>query len=430
MKNRIDVFGILFLIAFLSCTREAKIKGGSYLAFTGGNIFTGTHDQWIKGGTLLVHEGRVVAAGPAGEIKVPHDAIIFDMKGKFIVPGFINSHGHVGDVKDNEPGHYSARNIRDQLETYAWYGITTVVSLGGDSEEAEPFRAVIDTAVAPGRARLYIAGTIITGNALAQADSVVDQDVKMGVDLIKIRVDDNLGTTKKIPENIYKAVIGRAHEHHLRLAVHLYYLHDAKSLLRDGADFIAHSIRDLPVDEEFIRLIREHQTGYCPTLTLDWSTFVYESTPEFFNDSFFLARVNPSVIKALENPKFQKKVQDSREARLYKVAMDRAMKNLKVLSDSGVVISMGTDSGMPGRFPGYSEHKEMEFMARSGMTPAQILIAATVNPARCLGLKDVGALEPGKLADFIIFEKDPLEDILNTRSISSVWIGGKPIPRK
>ena len=107
-------------------------------------------------------------------------------------------------------------------------------------------------------------------------------------DIIKIRVDDNLGTAAKMPPEVYRAVIDEAHRRSLRVAAHIFYLDDAKDLLRAGADVIAHSVRDKDIDDELIALMKARRSPYCPTLTRELSTFVYESTPAFFTDPFFL----------------------------------------------------------------------------------------------------------------------------------------------
>lgn len=428
--KRIAFPAIIAILSFcISCNAQPATQNSLYTAFTGGNIFDGTRPDLIKDGVILIKDGKVVSVGPAREVEIPSNTRKIDVTGKYIIPGLINSHGHVGDVKGIEPGHYSAENIKDQLEIYAWYGITSVMSLGGDHKEAESFRAVNDSSVAPGRARLFIAGTIVTGNTPGEVDSAVDRNASMGVDIIKIRVDDNLGTTPKMPESIFQEVINRAHEHNLYLAVHLYYLRDAKTLLQDGADFIAHSIRDQQVDDEFVKLIKDRKVCYCPTLTRDLSTFVYEKTPDFFKDPFFRTKVDSSVIRQLEDPQFQHRIRKSKSAKEYKPALLRALNNLKILDDKGVRISMGTDTGVPTRFPGYFEHLEMEMMAEAGMSPARILLSATRNPAECLHLQGVGTLQPGNLADFIVLDNDPTVDIKNTRSISSVWIGGEKLVR-
>jgi imidazolonepropionase-like amidohydrolase len=137
-------------------------------------------------------------------------------------------------------------------------------------------------------------------------------------------------------------------------------------------------------------------------------------------------QADPAVVTALTDPARQQRYRND-AAEAYKLALQVALSNLKSVSDGGATISMGTDSGPPARFPGYFEHLELELMAASGMTPMQILLAATRDAARCLGLDDVGTLEAGKQADFVVLDADPLANVRNLRSIESVWIGGQPV---
>lgn len=226
---------------------------------------------------------------------------------------------------------------------------------------------------------------------------------------------------------VYGAAIEAAHTNELPLASHLFYLDDAKGLLKAGADFLAHSVRDQPVDQELIDLLIEKNVCYCPTLTREISTFVYEERPDFFDDPFFLAEADPAVIRTLEDPARQRTYQAGAP---YKEALQVALANLKAVSDGGATVAMGTDSGPPARFQGYFEHLELELMAEAGLTPIQILVASTSAAARCIGLEEVGTLEAGKLADFVVTTANPLDDITNTRTIESVWISGNEVPRQ
>jgi imidazolonepropionase-like amidohydrolase len=258
----------------------------------------------------------------------------------------------------------------------------------------------------------------------------VDENIAMNVDFIKIRVDDNLGTSAKMAPEVFRAVIDRAHEQGVRVASHLYYLDDAKALLRAGTDFVAHSVRDQPVDAELIELMNERDVCYSPTLTREISTFVYEDVPEFFEDPFFLREADPAVLETLQEPDRQRGVREDRGAQQYKQALVVAMGNLRPLVDGGVRIAMGTDTGPPARFQGYFEHMELALMAEAGLTPMEILQSATGDAAACLGLDDVGTLEAQKWADFVVLGANPLEDIKNTRSIESVWIAGNRVPER
>ncbi len=393
-------------------------------AFVGATIIDGNGGTPIKDGVLLIQNGRITAVGTRAQVPVPKNATIREVSGKTIMPGIINAHGHVGDTKGIEGGHYSAQNIIDNLALYARYGVTTVVSLGGDQEEAVPLRAVRDTMAAE-RARLFIAGEVITGQTPAEAIAVVNQNDRLGVDFMKIRVDDNLGTTPKMSEEVYRAVIKRSHALGYKIATHLYYLDDAKKLLAAGSDLLAHSVRDLPVDAEFIKLIKEKKVGYCPTLTRELLAYVYGDTAAFFTDPFFTKEYDRATIEPLLDPARQAKIRESRNASIYKRQLPTAMANLKKLSDQGVPIVFGTDSGIPTRFMGYFEHLEMEMMAEAGLTPMQIIVSASKNAADYLGLKDLGTLSPGHRADFLILYADPLVDIKHARQIDGVFIGGK-----
>src|SRR5690606_4118926 len=186
-----------------------------------------------------------------------------------------------------------------------------------------------------------------------------------------------------------------------------------------------HSVRDTNVDSEFISLMKEKGVCYCPTLTRDLSTFVYETRPDFFDDPFFLQEADTVVLRMLEEPERQAQIRNSVSAQTYKRALETALSNLKILADSGVTIAFGTDSGMPARFQGYFEHIEMVMMADAGMTPKQVLLSATRDAAQCLDLKDVGTLTKDFWADFVVLNADPLENIRNCRQIHGVWIGGK-----
>ncbi len=254
-----------------------------------------------------------------------------------------------------------------------------------------------------------------------------DSNGALGVDYIKIRVDDNLGTTDKMPPQTYRAVIDRAHAMGLPLAAHLFYLDDAKGLLEAGADLIAHSIRDQPVDSQVIQLFQSHNVCMVPTLTREVSTFVYGARPGFMDDPFLIADVDSAQVMTVEDPERQAGVTASASAAAYRRALDVAQENLKALSDAGVRIGFGTDTGPLGRFQGYFEHMELDLMVEAGLTPEQALLSATRDAARCIGLETVGTLEAGNWADLVAFEVSPLAEIQGTRSLRRVFVGGQEV---
>ena len=418
----------ILMIACGEADKRATKTSENIKVFVGVRIIDGTGKSSIEDGILIIRAGRISQVGMQSNIEIPEGAEIIDLKSMTLMPGIINTHGHVGNTLGLESGHYSEENILDHLNLYARYGVTTVVSLGGDGKEAAILRDQQDTTTLD-RARIYIAGAVVTGDSPEEAINVVNDNVALGVDIIKIRVDDNLGTTEKMSEEIYQSVIAKAHELGLPLASHLYYLEDAKSLLQAGSDLIAHSVRDQLVDSALIALFKAKNVCYCPTLTREVSTFVYEDTPEFFDDPFFLREADPQVIEQFKDPERQQRVKESQSAQTYKLALETAKQNLKILADAGIQIAFGTDSGPPARFQGYFEHLEMELMAEAGLNPMQIIVSATGDAANCMGFKDLGTLEVGKWADFIVLKKNPLDDIKNSRSIESVWIAGNRISR-
>ncbi len=420
------LFGVLPLLALTACggpeEGDPPVTGMEPpTAFVGATLWDGTGTAAIENAVMVVRGGRVQAIGSADEVAVPEGATEVRLDGRFVTPGLINAHGHVGGI--NPP--------RSDLERYARFGITTVNSLGGEPDAAESLRDVHgpeQEGESP-RSRLLMASTVVTGDTPEEAIAVVDANAALGVDYIKIRVDDNLGATRKMAPDVYRAVIEAAHRHGLPLAAHLFYLDDAKDLLRSAADLVAHSVRDRPVDQELADLLVQNDVCYVPTLMREASTFVYRERPGFMGDPFLTTDVDSAQVAAVEDPEAQARVAASRSAALYEEAMGVAMANVKALADAGVTIAMGTDTGPLGRFQGYFEHHELGVMVEAGLTPEQALLSATRDAAGCIGRPDLGTLEAGNWADFVVFTADPLADIANSRSRELVFVGGRMVAR-
>jgi imidazolonepropionase-like amidohydrolase len=427
MKRTRFVWACLVALASGGAAIRAQSPDDGSRAYVGMRLIDGT-GRVIDDAALIARDGRVQAVGPRSAVKIPSGMVRVDLGGRTVMPGLVNAHGHVGDTEGLEGGHYSAANVERDLRMYAEYGVTTVFSLGGDGP---PSFAARDAQSTPSldRSRIFVAGPVLAPASPAEARRQVDEVAAMKANIVKIRVDDNLGTTKKMTPEVYRAVIDQAHKDRMRAAVHIFYLQDAKSVLEAGADFIAHSVRDRPVDAEFIDALKRRHVCYCPTLMREVSTYVYGTTPAFFSDPFFLEGADPHVVAALKDPARQEAMRNSREARLYKEGLAVAKRNLKTLSDAGVTIAMGTDSGPPARFQGYFEQLELAEMTDAGLTPAQALAAATRDAASCMHLDGVGTLEPGQWADFLVLNGDPLEDIRNTRKLQDVFIAGNRVDR-
>jgi imidazolonepropionase-like amidohydrolase len=421
MRSITTLFTAVILLA------AAHAAGAQTTAFVGGRVIDGT-GRVIDNGIVIVNGAKVTAVGPASTT-VPAGATRIDLKGKTILPGLVNAHGHVAATTGlrSDPASYTRDNLLRQLRTYAMYGVTTVFSLGDD--QAAGFELRNENASVADRARLFVAGPVISGDTAEAARAMANTVADMKPDLLKIRVDDNLGSGRKMPEAAWRAVIDAAHARKLPVAVHIYWLADAKATLLAGADMIAHSVRDVPVDDQFINALKSRDVCYSPTFTREISTFIYDATPSWVDDPFFLKGAEKGVAEQLKDPKRQEQIKNSgawKAGQQYKASLEVAKRNLKTLVDRGVRIAFGTDSGPPGRFQGFFEHLELEMMVEAGLTPMQALVSATGDAARCHHKAgELGTLAPGAAADLLIVNANPLENIRNLRNIDSVWINGK-----
>jgi len=392
------------------------------VAFVGAAIWDGTGAAVKRGATMVVEDGRITAVGTAAQI--PAGAQIVFLENQFIIPGLINTHGHVSGTWAPDDVTDEGDRIRADLQLFANYGVTTVNSLGDGV-------AVLDVRKAAGprdpRARLFAAGAVIADNTAAAARASATANADAGADWLKLRVDDNLGSGQKMPWDAVQAVLDVGEERGLPVATHMFYLEDAKRLLEMGTGLIAHSVRDQDVDEEFIEQLTESGVCYVPTLTREVSTYIYGTRPGFFDDDFFLDFADESEMARVSEPAYMEQIQQSSSAAEYRVALVQAMHNVKTLVDAGVPVTFGTDAGPAGRFPGYFEHMELALMVGAGLTPEQALLSATSVAASCLGLDDRGTLEPGKWADFLVLNEDATRDITFTQDLQGVYIAGQQV---
>ncbi|TVR17325.1 MAG: hypothetical protein EA391_05075 [Balneolaceae bacterium] len=424
----LTLFTALLLIgSFTACSSEDE---NDLLIFTNATIWNGTNQNMQENAALVTRDGRVVSILDMNDPDFPEHAQTVDLGGAFVVPGLINAHGHIGmaDGLDTSAQAHTTDNVVRQLKLSAAYGVTTVVSLGDEPYHAFLVRDNIDP-VERGMARVFLAGDVLSADTPDEAAEEVERNSRYNPDWMKIRVDDGLGRREKMSPDVYSAIIDEVHNRNLKLAAHIVYLEDAKGIVQSGGDLIAHSVRDEPVDSELIDLMLDRDVCITPTLTRELSVYVYSERPDFFDDPFFLEYADPEVLEQLQRSEVQE-VFTGNAADYFRDALPLAKENMVALNNAGVRVAMGTDSGPPARFQGYFEHLEMQMMQDAGMTPAEILQSSTRYAAECMGIdEELGTLEAGKWADFVVVEDNPFDDISNLRSILDVYIGARRVQR-
>jgi imidazolonepropionase-like amidohydrolase len=418
-------------------------------ALTHVRVIDGTGGTPLQDATVVIEGNHILAIRP-GASAVPAGAHVLDLHGDTIMPGIINAHGHLALIADgkNSSTSYTAENVLAELRQYESYGVTAMLSLGLNRDLLYPIRAqqregkldgaTVFTAdrgigVPDGAPPLPAAADQLYRPATpAEARAAVDDMARRHADMVKIWVDSLGGTKPAMSPQIYRAVIQEAHQHHLRVAAHVYYLADAKSLVNAGVDVLAHSVRDKPVDQELISAMKRRGIWYIPTLTVDESFYLYAEHPGFMQLDFFKAAIPSEVLAMLDSDAYSQKVNEDPKTAQHKADFAMDQQNLKTLYDAGVRVGFGTDSGaMPNRIPGFSEHRELEDMVQAGLTPMQAIVCATKANATLLGIDATrGTLRPGKRADLIVLAANPLDDITNTRSIVTIFHDGRAVTPK
>jgi imidazolonepropionase-like amidohydrolase len=351
------------------------------VAYQGARLIVGD-GRMIDNATFIVENDRFGRVGTATEVTLPQGATRVDLAGKTVMPAIIDTHTHLSRTREM---------LITDLRQRAYYGVGAALSLGQDSGDL-PFQIRSEADTLPHAARYRTAGRGITGpepgrtdipywvSTAAEGRKAVQELSVQKVDIVKIWVDDRDGMYKKLTPEVYGAIIDEAHKNGLRVTAHIFTLEDAKGLVRAGVDAFAHGVRDKDVDDEFVAMMKQRrQIVLVPNL--------------------------PAREGATQ------------------AAYTLQARNLARMAKEGVTIAIGTDGNTPA-----GPHAEMADMVAAGMTPAQVLVAATRNGAEFLRI-NAGVVQQGKSADFVVLDADPLENISNTQKINAVYLRGAAVDR-
>lgn len=443
-KGKCAVLMAVVLLITACQTAQQPETSADTTVIVGATVIDGRSDTPIENAVLVIEGATIRNIGAQGSIELPANAQRIDATGKTIMPGMFNLHGHVALSDGMERGtqYHTRERIQQDVNAYLYYGITHVASLGINQEPLQGFLEDQREGRAGG-ARVHSGGlgfaakdgwrpadveTINRPTTPDEARAMVRNELAKNAEVIKIWVDDNQGELPKITPELYGAIIDEAHQNNLKVLAHMYTLKDAKELIRRGIDALAHSVRDEEVDEEFLTLAKASGVTQIPTLVGHRTSLTYAENPDFLNDPALPLLFPASVLDVVRTEQYQRRSAPALERTRQRY--ETAARNTMKVAAAGIPIAVGTDSQGAGRFQGLWEHIEMELLVEAGLTSMDAIRAATVNSAKFLGVENrFGTLEPGKVADFIVLNSDPLSDISNSRDIDAVWMNGQPIDR-
>ena len=403
--------------------------------------------------TILVRGNRIVGVGRG--LDVPAGTQTIDARGKWVIPGLVDSHVHFfqsgnlytrPDAADFNPVvRYADETARNKarlpvtFRTWLASGVTSVADVGGPFWNFTVRDAAAMSAAAP---RMAVAGPLISmvertkldlgdppiikTTTPAAARALARRQLPYKPDFIKVWFIHQKGDDLAAQEAIVRAAAEEAHAAGIRLAVHATELVVAKSALRAGADILVHSVVDAPVDDEFIALARGRNAIYCPTIFV-MTSYAMALSNQWVATDAERRLADPEIVGAMRDlEKIPRAKLPPRVAQLVDKPPSLAtspviLENLRKVWAAGITVAMGTDAGNIGALHGPAVFREMELMVQAGLTPLQVLRTATVNGAKMMGLeREGGVIATGRLADLVVLDADPLADIGNTSRIHRV----------
>jgi imidazolonepropionase-like amidohydrolase len=438
---------LLGLLAFVVASIPWPAAAQTAL-FEGPRIIPGDGGAAIEDGALLVDGGAIARIGRKGEIALPQGAVRIALDGKTVMPAIVSAHVHPGFQKGLT---YSAENftretILDDLDRALYFGISTVMSQGVEKGDVMYQIRADQAAGRLGGARLMLAGRGLgapnAGPGAAayggiayeittqdQARSAVLELAAKKVDAIKIWVDDRGGRAPSLPIALSRAVIEEGHRLGFKVSAHVFYHKDAVELAAAGVDNFAHLVRDTEMSDALIATMIAKGIYVMPNIGAP-ERGIHTAIPAWFEEPYLAALLRdtvPADVIARIRASFTSR--DAATAARNRQNYAILQKSVAKLAAAGARIILGSDTGLEDHPFGFAEEKEFQMMAEAGMTPAQVIVATTARSAEFLGLADRGVLAPGKRADLLVLDANPLDDIRNTRRIAGMYLAGKEVDR-
>ena len=476
MSSGLLVVVCLFLVSACSQQAEGQAQPTGVTAFEGARLITGDGSAPIENSLFLMQGNQFTAVGRRGEVQVPAGAARVDLTGKTVMPAKVDVHGHLGfenviagtTSKEN----YTRENLIDHLERYAYMGFSGVVSIA-DLAEREimpgdhlnvyqaprdphmpktgrfpwgdvPFR--VQDEVIPNAALFRSAGQGMSWPGAGagghpsrndvmypvtteeEARSAVRDYVKNKVALVKIWVDDREGKLKTLPPPLYRAIIDEASRHNVPVAAHTVKLADAKELYKAGLEGATHiPVRggDVP-DEEFIAIIKARVARSDRPIWFNEPGNITALGATAWDDPLLWEMLSSRAGDEAAGRRVQ--ADDARRRRARPPESKETGDVAKQLIGAGMKLVYGSDNGAAGRGFGWYEQLRFENWVTMGFTPAEAIVMATRDSAE-VGKFNTGMVAPGRSADFIVLDANPLENIANTRRINKVYLRGQEVDR-
>jgi imidazolonepropionase-like amidohydrolase len=428
-------------------SQRAETQGSRSTAvalYEGARLIVGDGSAPVENAAFLVENGTITKVGKKGEVTAPAGATRVDLTGKTVMPTLINAHGHPGFTrgltysKDN----YTRETLLLDLNRLLYFGIGAIQSQGLEiGTVLDGIRADQETGRAGG-ARVRIAGRgiaspntgpggVVAGIAYEittedQARQAVQELTARKVDLIKIWVDDRRGRAPKLAPNLCRLIIDEAHRSGIRVNAHLFYHEDAVYLVNAGLDGLAHLVRDREMGDALVASIVQRNVYVMPTLNGNEQV---KEVPPWLKDGAPLLRLMQESVPAPVIERIKKAYQNPDPNVSPRAPYALVQRNTAKLARANAKIILGADNGLADTLLGVTEHRELDSMVKAGMTPMQVIVAATSRAAEYLKLDKMGTIAPGKEADFLVLDANPLDEITNTQRISRVYFKGAQVDR-